>query len=187
MADTETDEQLLKRFCRGDTAALGSLAARHERELLGLARALLPGRDELAADAVQDAWVRVIRFGSAFDNRSSVKTWLYRIVINRCRDLATSRKHAAPAASLDQQATDSPPATWTRPTDHTDPELNGRLHAALQTTPDSARLILILCYCRSLSHSQVADILNVPIGTLKSRLSAALAELRTRLSQEHSP
>lgn len=181
--DEESDEQLLHRFVRGDSQSLGRLAARHERELLGLARALLPGRDELAADAVQDAWVRVIRFGSAFDHRSKVKTWLYRIVINRCRDLAVNRKHEPPPSRPSQPAISA--ISQSVSGDVSDADLKTRLHMALQSVPESTRLILILCYCRALSHSQVAEILDVPVGTLKSRLSAALAELRERLSKEH--
>ncbi|MCH8805838.1 MAG: hypothetical protein IH986_07100, partial [Planctomycetes bacterium] len=75
-----SDEQLLERFVkRKDRTALAALAQRHERALLGLAGGLLGGRRELACDAVQETWLRVIRYGESFNGRSSFKTWLYRI------------------------------------------------------------------------------------------------------------
>src|SRR5437773_12341501 len=83
-----SDEQLLARFARkSDQSALGELARRHERALLGLACGMLGGREDLAVDAVQETWIRVIRFATSFHGRSSFKTWLYRIAINQCRNI----------------------------------------------------------------------------------------------------
>ena len=87
MDSSATDEKLLGAFVKGDQAALGELARRHECSLLGLAGGLLGGGSAAACDAVQETWVRVIRYGHSFNGRSSFKTWLYRITINRCRDL----------------------------------------------------------------------------------------------------
>src|SRR5437773_363155 len=80
-----TDEALLHLFLRGDRSALEILARRYEGPLLGLAGALLDGRTDMAADAIQETWLRVIRFADRFGNRSTFKTWLYRIAINQCR------------------------------------------------------------------------------------------------------
>src|SRR5262245_53080026 len=83
-----SDRDLLLRFAmRSDAGALAALAERHERSLLGLARGLLGGRETLACEAVQAMWLKVIRDARSFEGRSSVKTWLYRIVVNQCRDL----------------------------------------------------------------------------------------------------
>jgi RNA polymerase sigma-70 factor (ECF subfamily) len=81
-----SDEALLRAFAGGERGALGELAARYERSLLGFARGVLRSED-LACDAVQEAWVRVIRHAETFRGRSSFKTWMYRIVINRCNDI----------------------------------------------------------------------------------------------------
>lgn len=81
-----SDEQLLKAFTRGDRAALGELAKRHERALLNLAWGMLGSR-ERAVDAVQETWLRVIRYAAGFNGNSSVRTWLYRIAVNQCRSM----------------------------------------------------------------------------------------------------
>src|SRR5262245_21465378 len=81
-----SDESLLQAFNKGERQALGLLAKRYERPLLGLALGLLSGRDDLARDAIQETWLRVIRYGKTFNGSSSVKTWLYRIAINRCHE-----------------------------------------------------------------------------------------------------
>lgn len=175
---SDTDEALLARTARGDHAALASIAARHEHNLLGLARAILGGRADLAADAVQDSWVRVIRHARSFSGRSSVKTWLYRIVINRSRDLAA---RSTPAALNGEPRAPRAPHPGA---EHDD--LPG-LAAALAELPESARLILLLCYHRGITHEQAADVLEIPLGTLKSRLNSALKALRERLREEQPP
>src|SRR5262249_29261237 len=94
MASQLDDEQLLKRFAKGERNALGELARRYELPLLGLACGMLGGRRDLAMDAVQETWMRVIRFHSNFNGRSSVKTWLYRIAINQCRNVQAMNNRA---------------------------------------------------------------------------------------------
>lgn len=92
-----SDESLLSAFIRGDKPALGELARRYERPLLGLATGLLDGKTDMAADAIQETWLRVIRFADKFDHRSSFKTWLYRIAINQCRTTKTKVSRGVPA------------------------------------------------------------------------------------------
>ena len=89
MTPAKTDEQLLADFLTGDRAALAELALRYEQRLLGLALGLLAGQRDLACDAIQETWLRVIRFGKQFAGRSSFKTWVYRIAVNQCRSLQT--------------------------------------------------------------------------------------------------
>lgn len=190
-----TDEALLARFVRGDTGALGLLAQRYEPALLGLARALVGGRMDLACDAVQESWVRVIRHARGYSgtNGASVKTWLYRIVINRCKDLRDARARsdnlamqAAESGRLDGPSADAHRGDLGQPSQ--DPALRGefnvRLLEALDDVSPGARLIVLLCYHHGLTHPQVAQVLDVPLGTVKSRLSAALSQLRERLTEE---
>src|SRR5262245_18613819 len=87
-----SDQQLLQDFAIGRRDALAELASRHERSLLGLACGLLGGRRALAQDAVQETWVRVVRFAGGFKGQSSVRTWLCRILINQCRTLCESER-----------------------------------------------------------------------------------------------
>jgi RNA polymerase sigma-70 factor (ECF subfamily) len=177
---TPSDEDLLARFHSGERDALAQLAERYELPLLGLARALVGRRDDLALDVVQEAWLRVIKYGRNFDRRSSFRTWIYRIVINRCYDLR-QRQQVLPSAAA---GTASPPGLdWS--VQH-NAELNGRLRNAFEDLAHGQQLVVLLCYHRGLTHEQVADILGVPLGTVKSRLHAALNSLRTSLSAEET-
>src|SRR5215510_2230127 len=103
MDEPGPDEGLLREFVRGKREALGELARRYERALLGLASGLLDGRADLACDAVQETWVRVIRFGPTFDGRSSFKTWVYRIAINQCRTVKAKVREAGLAIGPDAE------------------------------------------------------------------------------------
>lgn len=165
-----TDESLLRDFVRGRRDALGELARRYERPLLGLARGLLGGRDDLARDAVQDTWLRVIRYGKSFNGTSSVKTWLYRIAINRCRDLR-ARPSPAPNGPPEGSAAAASQDT------------SSLTHHLSELAPDR-RELLLLCYHDGITHQHAAAILELPLGTLKSRLHTALTELRKAMAAE---
>lgn len=178
-----TDEELLARFTRGETRALDALAQRHEAGMLGLATGLLGGRADLARDAVQDAWVRVIRYGATFDARSSFKTWVYRIVINRCHDLRASASRTHRTFRL---STDAPEPAALAEEPLRAPEVDASLRAAVDSLAPASRLILLLCYHRELSHADAAAVLGIPTGTLKSRLHAALEALRAAMRMEES-
>lgn len=175
-----TDEQLLGEFVGGRREALGELAARYEPALLGLALGLLRGRHDLAVDAVQETWVRVIKYGGTFRGGSTVKTWLYRIAINRCRDVAADRGLAEARA---EGPTASEAAAATGPSRSEEDERLESLRRAVWRLGESQSLVLLLCYHHGLTHEQVAAVLDVPLGTVKSRLAAALVNLRATLSE----
>lgn len=165
-----SDEQLLARFSAGHDDALGELASRHELAMLGLARGLL-SNEHLAREAVQETWVRVIRFAYSYDGRASVKTWMYTILTNKCRDLGKV-EHARSRRERKRQ----PPASKPR-TQRIDP----RIVQAVSELEEPGRETLILCFCKGLTHAQAAEILNVPIGTIKSRIHKAMTRLRERI------
>lgn len=176
MAASHSDEQLLKRFVGGDRDALGELAARYETALLGLACGLLNGRRDLAMDVVQETWMRVIRYGRSFNGRSSVKTWLYRVTVNQCKNLRMKRR--VPRLEDDQQSEEAPQ-------DLIETEETGQeLREALDRLGPLKRSVILLCYHNGMTHEQAAEILEIPLGTLKSRLHAALTELRAALAEE---
>lgn len=170
MLQTASDIELVRRIGRRDIAALESLAARYEPLLLGLATGLLFRDENTARDAVQDCWVRVIRSASGFRGECSVRTWLYRIVINRCNDLRAKRPLTA---TSDPEFHPEPPET----------ENLESLRKAVESLAPDHRLLLLLCYHSGLTHPQVADVLDVPEGTVKSRLHAALESLRRMLAE----
>lgn len=174
-----SDEQALRRFASGERAMLGLIAQRHERELLGLARAILAGRDDLAAEAVQEAWVRVIRHAASFRCESSVKTWLYRITVNRCVELREKERRLGRRLTVAHEKSSSDDAI-----SHDSGLPRHLLLEALESLPEAPRTVLLLCYHRDLTQAQVAEVLGIPIGTVKSRLNTALVATRARLGSE---
>jgi RNA polymerase sigma-70 factor (ECF subfamily) len=174
-----SDEQLLRSFVGGDRRALASLADRYETKLLGLTSAMLGGQRDLACDVVQETWLRVIRFGASFNGNSSLKTWLYRIAINQCRTLQSARPTTH--HHDDQQP---PPSCGRTSRDAEAVPDDEALRFAVDSMRDEHRTILLLCYHSGLTHEQAAEVLEIPVGTLKSRLHAALTALRDTLSQD---
>ncbi len=186
------DEAYLLRFVtEGDRGALGELAARHESALLALAGSILTGYGLEAGmawgearEVVQDAWVQVIRKGDTFKGKSSFKTWLYRVVINLCKNRATAlnRRQVGMARlmevkrQLEEETADGVPTVWLERM-----ETQRWLLEALQQLGVGQREILLLCYHGGMSHGEAAEVLEIPVGTLKSRLNAGLNELRELL------
>jgi RNA polymerase sigma-70 factor, ECF subfamily len=175
-----SDDQLLARFVRGERSALEQLARRYEASLLGLACGMLGGRQDLARDAVQEVWIRVIRFAGTFKGNSSFKTWVYRIVLNQCRTLRKNGRHLQVTAAEAAEAT--PVINHETPSELSEP--NHVLQQAVDRLSDAKRDVLLLCYHRGITHEHAAAILSIPLGTLKSRLNAALTELRASLPAE---
>lgn len=192
-----SDESLLSAFRTGDRSALGDLARRYERPLLGLATGLLDGKTDMAADAIQETWLRVIRFADKFDGRSSFKTWLYRIAINQCRTIK-SRSRPTTNSSLDASNSSldasiphaSMPSSSVLSTQSsslsisTDPDHLSWLRSQVSLLSPDKRTVLLLCYHEGITHQLAAEILDVPLGTLKSRLHAALTTLRAAMAEK---
>ena len=172
------DEWVLERIAGGEHGALGELAGRHEAAMLGLARGLLGGSTGLAEEAVQDAWVRVLARASSFNGSASVKTWLFRIVINRCRDIAKRERRRLRGES------NAPPAG-----DRADAQDAGEqsraLAKAVMRLPTAQREAVLLCHHRGLTHAEAAAVLGIPAGTLKGRVRAGLTQLRRKLGTDN--
>ena len=178
MSDSPTDEQLLRRFlAEREESALGELAGRYEQRMLGLARGMMGGDRSRAMDAVQETWMRIIRYGSSFNGHASFGTWAYRILVNECHRLRKRAEREAKAA--DQTVEQSTNDSDRQETDKSDAMESMR--SLMAGIADAKRDVLLLCYHHGLTHAQAADILEIPLGTLKSRLNAALEELREQL------
>jgi RNA polymerase sigma-70 factor (ECF subfamily) len=178
----EQDRASIRAVAAGETSALAALADRYEADLLGLARGLLRGRRQLAEDAVQDVWMRVIRSAGTYADRATVRTWLYRITVNRCRDLGRTEARRRGRTLDAGTGRDGPDAAAA------DAEADRDELAALQAAVDRLdrrrREVVLLCYHADLTHEQVAVVLEIPLGTVKSRLHAALTALRDSMKKE---
>ena len=189
------EHDTLHRIARGETEALGELAQAHEAALIGLARGLLGGSRPLAEEAVQDVWLRVLRASlpedgaretpphARFRGDAAVTTWLYRITINRCRDIQKRETRRARRERSPVRLAGAPPpdnsSSESSPTERQDRA--AALHAALLALPPVQREAVLLCHHHGVSQSMAAEVLAIPEGTLKSRVRAGLAALRRSL------
>jgi len=193
MADEATsgepnDQDLLARHVEGDPDAFGELVRRHRDRLWAVALRTLGDREE-AADAVQDALVSAYRAAHTFRGQSAVTTWLHRITVNACLDRArkaASRKTSPvdDTARLEQLL--EPHESASAPAERND--LHRELLKALGTLPRDQRAALVLVDMQGYPVAEAAKVLDVPIGTVKSRCArgrARLLPLLTHLRAEN--
>jgi RNA polymerase sigma factor (sigma-70 family) len=175
-----TDEEVLARVARADEDALSELYDRFGRVAYGLALRILR-EPALAQDAVQDAMLSAWRTAASFDPlRGKASTWLLTLVHRRAVDLVRreDRRRAQPLDDVpiaSGEATDATAAVR---------EKRRAVQAALAQLPSEQREALELAYYGGLSQSKLAERLGVPLGTVKSRTFAALANLRDLLGED---
>jgi RNA polymerase sigma-70 factor (ECF subfamily) len=157
-----TDHDLVDRFKRGDEQAFVQLMVRHERRVYNLAYRML-GRAEDARDATQDAFLSCYRSLRRFRGDAAFSTWLHRVAVNACYDLLRRR---TPATSLDDALVEPAPAP-----DHADRAATAAdVQQALLAVPSDFRTVLILFEVQDMSLEEISATLEVPVGTVKSRL-----------------
>lgn len=161
------DEDLVRRFLSGDRAAFAALVERHERRVYNLSLRMT-GREEDARDATQDAFLTVLRKLSSFRGEAAFTTWLHRVTVNACYDLLRKRQRSPllERGDDDLPAVEPPPAP--DPADAS--SLSIDVQQALMQVPEDFRAVMILHDVHDLRQEEVAAILGVPIGTVKSRL-----------------
>ena len=184
---TTSDEDLLARHVAGDTDAFGELVRRHRDRLWAVALRTLGDREE-AADAVQDALLSAFRAAHSFRGQSAVTTWLHRITVNACLDrvrkVATRKTSPVDDTERFEQLLE-PHESAEAPAERQD--LHRELLAALSTLPAEQRAALVLVDMQGYPVAEAARILDVPVGTVKSRCArgrARLAPLLTHLRGE---
>lgn len=183
MDDARTDESLLLAHLDGDPGALESLIRRYRGELHGFLSRFL-GSTTAADDVFQETFLQVHLSGATFDLSRSFKPWLFTIAANKARDFHRKRKRRAMASleaplgdqrdgvtlidmvAADQALPDSRSAA------EDDKELVKRV---LDSLPTHHREIILLGYFQRMSYQQVAEALEIPLGTVKSRMHAAVA------------
>jgi len=183
-----TDEDLMTRFRRGQRDAFGLLVRRYERELYGyLCRYL--GDASLADDVFQNTFLQVYLKSEQFEDGRQVRPWLYTVATNQAID-ALRRAGRQPAVSLDGQTAEAGAgeprpllelleARGPGPLDRTQEEERRLLvRAAVDKLPELFRQVVVLAYYQGLKYREIADVLAVPVGTVKSRLHAALVKLQ---------
>lgn len=193
MQDDEAD--LVRRLRSGDEAAFVQLVRLHHAQLLRLASSLVASR-AVAEEAVQETWLGVLRGIDRFEGRASVKTWLFRILVNQART-AGAREYrsipvdlgdetAVPAQRFDRSgAWSTPPPAWTDDVDaRIDAKvLAGRLKDLLGELPAAQRQVFLLRDVEHLTSEEVCDLLQLSEGNQRVLLHRARCRLRGMLEQ----
>jgi RNA polymerase sigma-70 factor (ECF subfamily) len=182
--DGAADLILMRRIADGERNALAELYARHGGVALAFARRTLKD-DHDAEEAVQDAFVSVWRRAGTFRSEASApRTWLLTIVRNRCIDSLRRRRGDVTIAPLDEnqpEAFDNElwPEIWKR-------QCGAAVRSAMGALPPEQREVIELGFYGGLSHSQIAERLALPLGTLKKRMRSGLKRLRDVLDESYS-
>lgn len=172
---------------RGDRAAFDRLVEAHYRAVYNTAYRML-GTASAAADATQSVFLRVFEALHSFRGDASFATWLYRISMNVCLDELRRRKHQP--LSLTEEDEDGEGAGERDLPDETEQpartaeqrELQRLVHEGLSRLPEDFRTIIVLYDLRGLAYQEIAEVLDIPLGTVKSRLNRARAALREEMA-----
>ena len=171
------EEELVQRAQAGDTDAFGALVAEHQRFVYNLALRALTDPHE-AEDAAQEAFVRAWVALPGFRRRAQFRTWLYRIVTNLCYS-RLPRLRRDLAALGEQDASEAPDEALGGPEASLEAEeQQAILHREIESLPESYRLLIALRYQQELSYEEIARVVSLPLGTVKTGLHRAKARLR---------
>jgi RNA polymerase sigma-70 factor (ECF subfamily) len=175
----EQDRALVAAHVAGDAQAFTTLVHRHRDRLWAVAVRTLGDREE-AADALQDALLSAYRSAGSYRGEARVTTWLHRIVVNACLD-RVRRSKARPTVPMPE---DNDPADPRDPL--ADRETALEIEAALAALPEEQRAALVLVDVHGLPVDDVAHVLGIPVGTVKSRCSRGRALLAESLGHRRN-
>jgi RNA polymerase sigma-70 factor (ECF subfamily) len=176
-----SDAECVRRLQRGDTEAFAALVERHQRSIFNLLYRMLGDYDD-AAEVSQEAFLSAYRSIKSFRGDSSFSTWLYRIAVNhantRRKSAALWQQRTARLKSLEPVGDGGPD-----PADVLEQkEVRERVQAALNSLESEDATIILLRDLQDVPYETVAEVLKIPIGTVKSRLHRARRALKGRLA-----
>lgn len=186
-----TDLELMERFGTGDDEAFRLLVRRHEKGLLNFFYRRCFDR-ALAEDCVQDVFLRLVRHRGRWKPTAKFTTYLYRIAENLWIDRYRSRKAAPDMTSLAAPVSDEGRELGdvitgrergpdSKASDH---EVAAQIRSALERLTDAQRAVFVLAETRGLKYADIGEILGIPVGTVKSRMHAAITKLRSVLKED---
>jgi RNA polymerase sigma-70 factor (ECF subfamily) len=178
-----SDTQLIERTLGGEPDAFNLLVRRWERHIYGLTLRML-GRDDEARDATQETFISAYRNLSKFRGEAKFSSWIYRIALNICNTRLRGRSRNV--VSLDEQRE----ATGFELTADTEDlgsniqqeQVTRAVRRALQGLPAEMRQVIVMKEYEGLKFSEIADILGLPVSTVKTRMYTGLSELKKRLA-----
>jgi len=184
LAAVVPDTELVRRAQADDDRAFGELVSRYESKVFSLALKMLRNPED-AEDVLQDTFLRAYRGIKSFQGTSTFSTWIYRITANSA--LMRLRKKQLPTVSIEDQEENETPvsiADWTPgPVEQLlNSELRRVMEEAIDALPPEFRQVFILRDVEELSNADVAEILDLSVAAVKSRLHRARLKIRNRLA-----
>lgn len=188
-AGEPSDEQLLAEYRQGDRAAFARLVNRYQRELYHFLVRFLGNRAS-AEDVFQETFLQVHQSAEQFDPQRRFRPWLFTIAANKARDLIRSQARRptnplqasiSPGDDDSGEFIDLMQSTAELPGEPMERrELQKLVHDTVSSMPEHLREILLLSYFHQFPYKQISEILDIPLGTVKSRLHAAVAHFADR-------
>ncbi|HEU0188227.1 MAG TPA: RNA polymerase sigma factor RpoE [Gallionellaceae bacterium] len=187
MSDREVDQQLVERAQRGDKHAFELLVAKYQRKLGRLISRFVRDPAEVE-DVTQDAFIKAYRALPSFRGESAFYTWLYRIGINTAKNYLLALGRRAPTStqfnaeeSEDFEESDLLHDVSTPENELMSKQVIDVVSSSLQQLPDELRTALTLREIEGLSYEEIAEVMNCPIGTVRSRIFRAREAIATNL------
>ena len=181
--DKQTDAELLDRYAAGEEAAFREIVSRYKNGLYAFLRQFLNHQD-MVEDAFQETFLQLFTSRASFDTSRPLRPWLFTIAANKAKDALRKRQRTAaiPIGTIaESQEMSFDDVLNTLTSDRTTPyeklqksETASRVGQIIADMPDNLRVILNLAYFNKFSYKQMANILSIPIGTVKSRLHTAV-------------
>src|SRR5688572_4650837 len=194
MREEPTDEQLLAEYRAGDKTKFAVLVLRYQRELYHFLVRFLGDR-AAAEDVFQETFLQVHQSADQFDPSRRFRPWLFTIAANKARDLIRSQARRptnplqasiSPGDEESGEFIDLMQSTADMPSDPMEmQELQQQVQSTVGNMPEHLREILLLSYFHQFPYKQISEILDIPLGTVKSRLHAAVAHFADRWRATH--
>lgn len=186
METTTSDEQIVERALTGDADAFGEIVQRWERKIFALTFGML-GREDDARDATQETFLAAFKNLRAFRGDAKVSSWLHRIAVNQC---ITRQRRAKVRGETNLDDEEEKHASTLAAPLHYSParvaeaeETTAAIRRAVNSLPVELRQVVVMKEFEELTFKEIAEVLELPVSTVKSRLYTALRQLEMRLNR----
>ena len=186
MSDKEADQLLVERVQKGDKRAFDLLVAKYQHKVLSVIGRFIQDQDE-AQDVAQEAFIKAYRALKNFRGESAFYTWIYRIAVNTAKNHLVSRGRRPPGSDVEIEdaeyydggaalhETSDPESTLLRD------ELEKVIYDAIAALPDDLRTAVTLREFDGLSYEEIAEVMDCPVGTVRSRIFRGREAIDTRI------